>query len=216
MAAKDLQLLVRQLMIEEKVSTVVLIQLHLTLVLVWEVNWAVKQLDQHSQVVTILRTQALQLSHLLIVEHIACMLIHEVVVFLAEELNSDWVGVFICALSPIIITVVMRELCVCFLPLRVSSQASPQLMRQDGQPSRSFLHRRRAARTGTVDHRQFGNLRLTTWKIQYDEHLKIRHEYLLKLGSVCPTSHRFLLLAVTSDLALARLENPRSGFEAWR
>ena len=75
-------------MIEEKVSAVVFVQLHLALVLVWKVDCAVEQLKEHGQVVSVLRTQALQLSHLLVVEDIARVLIQEVVVFLAEELNS--------------------------------------------------------------------------------------------------------------------------------
>ena len=74
-------------------------KLDLQLESVWCGETRVKQLDQHSEVVSELRVQTLQLAHLLVVKDIASVHVHEKVVLQTEQLNFDDFWAFIGTLN---------------------------------------------------------------------------------------------------------------------
>lgn len=83
-APEQLQLLEGEDVIEEHVSAVVRIELHLTLVGLWARDRLVKQLDEHGEVVLELRVQGLLLSHHFVLEDVCGMLVQKVVVLCAQ------------------------------------------------------------------------------------------------------------------------------------
>ena len=57
----------------------------------------IKKLNEHSKVLPVVRFQALILFHLLVGENVGVVLPHEEVVLVAEQLDSDVVGLLVCA-----------------------------------------------------------------------------------------------------------------------
>lgn len=89
MACKRLDPLVCKDLVEEQVSRVVRIKLHLAFELIWFCDCLREQLYQHSEIVGELWSKLLQLFHLREVKDIACVLVEEVEVRIAQQLNFD-------------------------------------------------------------------------------------------------------------------------------
>ena len=77
--SEELQLLVRQHLIEEQITSVVLVCLHLALGVLC-CNRLIEEFDQHGEVVCIQRLQSLLFFHLLVIKDIANVFIAEEVV----------------------------------------------------------------------------------------------------------------------------------------
>ena len=77
--SEELQLLVRQHLIEEQIASVILVCLHLALGVLCS-NRLIEEFDQHGEVVCIQRLQSLLFFHLLVIKDIANVFIAEEVV----------------------------------------------------------------------------------------------------------------------------------------
>lgn len=87
MTSQKLELLVWQYLVEEQISRIVGIELHLASVRTTISQCLIEELDEHREVFRERSLQPLLLSHLLVIENVTSVLVHEEVVTFAQDFN---------------------------------------------------------------------------------------------------------------------------------